>query len=143
MATVKNLSGDYFINANTGNGNVIIDAANLSVTGNVTGTYYFGNGAYLTGISGGGGNSSGLANGTTSVTIPVVNGNVVTTVDGVTNVMVVSTNTLTMQGAFVGPKTISSNIAFDTNVNALLIGPISLAPGFNIFVPNTTTVKVL
>ena len=62
----------------------------VSASGNVTGNYIFGNGAFLTGISGGGnggGNGTAILNGTSNVNIATANGNITVGVSGVGNVV--------------------------------------------------------
>ena len=72
----------------TGNANV---TTNVNVTGNVTASYYFGNGSQLSGIQASGGTANNIANGTSNVNIPTINGNITMGVGGVANVLVVST----------------------------------------------------
>ena len=76
----------------TGNG--WFSNGNLSANGNISGNYIFGNGYYLTGISGGGGGSN-IANGTSNVSIDSADGNVTVGVGGTANVFVVSTTGVT------------------------------------------------
>ena len=64
-----------------------IGSANMRF-GDIHGTYIYGNGAFLTGIAGGGSGNS-ITNGDSSVTIPAVNGNVAVTIDGRANVLLV------------------------------------------------------
>lgn len=74
----------------------------LSLAGNITANVFSGNGAGLTNLPVG----SFLANGTSSVSIPVANGNVVFAVGAVANVM-----TVTESGATIlGDLTVSGNI---------------------------------
>jgi hypothetical protein len=63
--------------------------ASLSVTGNVSADYYYGNGASLTGIVASSG--SFITNGLSNVKIPAGNSNITITVDTVSNVAVFST----------------------------------------------------
>jgi len=56
-----------------------IGSANMRF-GDIHGTYIYGNGAFLTGVAGGSGNS--ISNGDSSVTIPTINGNVVVAING-------------------------------------------------------------
>ena len=64
----------------TGNvtGGNIITVGNVSATGNISGDYFIGNGRFLTGISGGGGNVIGgnlvVYSRTGTVLIPIVSG---------------------------------------------------------------------
>jgi hypothetical protein len=62
--------------------------ANLSATGNVNGAYFVGNGAGLTGISS---NPTRIFNTNTEVTIPSINGNIISNVNSVTIAVVSST----------------------------------------------------
>jgi len=69
-------------------GNAIV--GNLSATGNIAGNYFIGNGAFLTGISGGnsGGSGSNISNGTSNITVVGANDNITVGVSGVGNVVV-------------------------------------------------------
>jgi len=95
----------------TGNvvGGDILTGGIVSAVGNITGDYIYGNGAFLTGISGGGGNGQAIVNGLSTVDIPVNSGNVLVTVGFSPNVAVftgsglqvngtISANTLTSSG---------------------------------------------
>lgn len=79
----------------TGNitGANIITAGQVSATGNVTGNFILGNGAYLTGL-----NSAGISNGTSNISIPVVDGNILFGVAGQANVFVVDVNGVAVDG---------------------------------------------
>jgi hypothetical protein len=55
----------------------LTDSGNLAVSGNITADYFLGNGSALTGIA-----VTNIANGSSSVAIPLSSGNVVTTVQG-------------------------------------------------------------
>jgi hypothetical protein len=78
--------------------------ANLSATGNVTGTYVLGNGALLTGIST---DVSKIFNGASNVNIPGINGNIVHNVNGVTIANVTSTG-IVVTGSVGASTTISA-----------------------------------
>jgi hypothetical protein len=62
-------------------------AGTLSATGNITGNYILGNGSQLTGIT----TATSLANGTSNVSIPAVNGNILFSTAGNANVVVINT----------------------------------------------------
>jgi hypothetical protein len=64
-------------------------AGNITAAGNIAGNYFIGNGALLTGITGGGGNAIAINNGTSNVKIPTANGNITMGVAGTDNVVVV------------------------------------------------------
>jgi hypothetical protein len=66
-------------------------------SGNVSGSYFIGNGSQLTGISGGGGGSN-IANGTSNVTVVSSGGNVTVGVGGTSNVAVFATTGLYVPG---------------------------------------------
>jgi hypothetical protein len=112
----------------------------ISATGNITGNFYIGNGAFLTGLSAG--TADQIANGATSIAIPVSSGNIAMSVAGQSNTVVINLGSLTMYGTFAGPKTLAANVAVADAVNALLIGPVTLGNGFNISVPDSSTLYV-
>lgn len=86
----------------TGNiaGGNLITAGLVSATGNITANYFVGNGSQLTGISGG--SSTTISNGTSNVDIATANADITMSVAGVNNVVVVSTDGITVQGNVVG-----------------------------------------
>ena len=112
----------------------------ISATGNITGNYYIGNGAFLTGLNAG--SSSNIANGATTISIPQASGNITFNVAGASNTVVVNLGSLTMYGTFAGPKTLTANVSVADAVNALLLGPVTIASGYNITVPDSSTLYV-
>jgi hypothetical protein len=82
----------------TASGN--LSANNAVITGNVTGALFTGNGAGLTGViaTGNVGAASQLTNGTTTMNIPVANGNMIGNVGGVLNIFTLSTGGLEIAG---------------------------------------------
>ena len=128
--------------SSTGNitGGNILTVGQISATGNITGNYYIGNGAFLTGLNAGA--ASQIANGATTISIPLASGNIAMNVAGASNTVVINLGSLTMYGTFAGPKTLSANVAVADSVNALLLGPVTIASGFNISVPNSSTLYV-
>ena len=125
--------------ANVTGGN-LLTVGQISATGNITGNFYIGNGAFLTGLSAG--TADQIANGATSIAIPVSSGNIAMSVAGQSNTVVINLGSLTMYGTFAGPKTLAANVAVADAVNALLIGPVTLGNGFNIAVPDSSTLYV-
>ena len=63
-------------------------------------------------------------------------------VAGQSNTVVINLGSFTMYGTFAGPKTLAANVAVADAVNALLIGPVVLGNGFNISVPDSSTLYV-
>jgi hypothetical protein len=123
----------------TGNitGGNLLTVGQVSATGNVTGNFFVGNGAFLTGLSAG--TSNGISNGATSIGIPVASGNITMSVGGQANTVVINLGSLTMYGTFAGPKTLEANVAVANAVNAVIFGPVTIADGFNISVPDAST----
>jgi hypothetical protein len=113
----------------------------ISVTGNIAGQYLFGNGAYLTDINPNA--VSQIVNGNSNVRINSSGGNVTFSVANVANTMIVSPGELTIYGVYSNPKTISSNVTITNNINSLLIGPVSIGAGYNIYVPDSSTLNVI
>jgi hypothetical protein len=103
--------------------------------------YIYGNGTYLTGISAAI-SVSKIENGNSNVWVQTAGGDVTVTAGGVSNVAVFSTGSMTLQGAFGTPKTITSNIIVAANINAMLIGPMVFGDGYNLTVPTTSTVYI-
>lgn len=82
MSTVKRVSGDYTIETINSGDLVTVQSTNVNIVGNLTVT---GN-AVLTGNI----NADKIFNGTSSVEIPTINGNITLNPSGVSNVIVVS-----------------------------------------------------
>jgi|688.fasta_scaffold00286_11 hypothetical protein len=123
-----------------------LTAGNISATGNITGgnvigNYLYGNGIYITGLNAG--SASQIANGATDISIPVASGNIAMSVQAQSNTVVISTGALSMYGSFATPKTLSSNVITADNTNAVLFGPVSIAPGYNITIPDDSTLYIL
>jgi hypothetical protein len=88
----------------------ILTGGIVSATGNITGSYIYGNGAFLTGISGGGGgNGTAIINGLSSVNIPVSAGNVAVTVGFSSNVAVFTDSGLEINGTLTANNALTSN----------------------------------
>lgn len=117
-------------------------AGNITAVGNITGTYFFGNGAFLTGVGGGGGGQS-IANGTSNVNIPVANGNVVFAVNGVANVATVTDVEIITTGVFATPKTLDNSITIGDNLSAMRISPLTIPGGLSITVPSGSTLSIV
>jgi hypothetical protein len=114
----------------------------VSATGNVaTDTFFVGNGYFLTGLTSAV-SVTKIENGNSNVWVNTPGGDVTVTAGGVANVAVFSTGSMTLQGAFGTPKTITSNIIVAANINAMLIGPLVFGDGYNLTVPNSSTVYV-
>lgn len=89
----------------------ILTAGFVSATGNITGSYIYGNGAFLTGITGGGGGGNGTAivNGLSTVNIPVNSGNVTVTVGFTNNVATFTSSGLVVSGDITANNALTSN----------------------------------
>lgn len=139
----KNNAGDVVLIASnqtlsvTGN----ITGGNISAVGNISGTYFIGNGSLLTGISASG-SGNAISNGTSNVIIPTANGSIYLSDDGVPNAAVFSNGSFTMAGSFATPKTTTANSTVTSNVNAMLLGPVSIGAGTTITVPSSSTLSI-
>lgn len=80
------------LSAATGNLNI---TGNINATGNVTGNYFLGNGALLTGVST---TSSNINNGTSNVTVVSSGGDVTVSIAGTSNVAVFDSTGLSVAG---------------------------------------------
>ena len=100
MSTVKRVNGDYTVQTINAGDLVTLQSTNVNIVGNLTVT---GN-AVLTGNI----NADKIFNGTSSVEIPTINGNITFNPGGVSNIMVVSPTGTSFTGA----------VAFAGNVDA-------------------------
>ena len=142
------VAGELAINYTDGNlfykndSNVVtVIASNkfVSVSGNVTGNYFIGNGSQLTGITA---TSSQISNGTSNVAIVAVNGNVQVAVAAVANSVVIGAGSLFVQGPISTPKTINTLALVPNEVNAVMISPLTISASGNIFVPTDSTLTI-
>jgi hypothetical protein len=131
-----NITGANVISATT-----FSASGNISAVGNISGTYFIGNGALLTGISASGSGNS-ISNGTSNVVIPTANGSIYLSNDGVPNAAVFSNGSFTMAGSFATPKTTTANSTVTSNVNAMLLGPVTIGAGTTITVPSSSTLSI-
>jgi hypothetical protein len=111
----------------------------VSVSGNVTGNYFIGNGSQLTGINV---TSSQISNGTSNVAIVAANGNVQVAVAAVANSVVMGAGSLFVQGPISTPKTINTLALVPNEVNAVMISPLTISALGNIFVPTDSTLTI-
>ena len=111
----------------------------VSVSGNVTGDYFIGNGSQLTGINV---TSSQISNGTSNVAIVAANGNVQVAVAAVANSVVMGAGSLFVQGPISTPKVINTLALVPNVVNAVMISPLTISAAGNIFVPTDSTLTI-
>jgi len=94
--SLGNLSSLQVGNDTTDGTVVISNNGNLVATGNITAAYFFGDGSLLTGVQAT--TAQKTANGTSNVDIPVASGNITMSVGGETNVVVISTGGVDVDG---------------------------------------------
>jgi hypothetical protein len=124
----------------------------LSLSGNVTGSYYFGNGSQLTGVST---SSSNINNGTSNVTVVSSGGNVTVGIGGTSNVAVfattgvfvtgivsatgnISTTGFIDAGILTTGKSLLGNVTLGANVNAAAIKDLVIPSGLVLTIPSTS-----
>lgn len=121
-----------------------ITAATVSATGNVVaGSYFVGDGSFLTNLSAANIATQAVANGTSNVSIPIASGNINMGRDGVNNTVVVSQGYVQVKGSFGTNKTLDSNVTVAANTNGALFGTTTLLFGSSFFIPDDSTVIVL
>ena len=142
------VAGELAINYTDGNlfykndSNIVtVIASNkfVSVSGNITGNYFLGNGSQLTGINV---TSSQISNGTSNVAIVAANGHVQVAVAAVANSVVMGAGSLFVQGPISTPKTINTLALVPNEVNAVMISPLTISASGNIFVPTDSTLTI-
>jgi len=138
-----------------GNSALTFDAANsilnlsgeVSATGNIIGNYFIGNGALLTGVNV---SSNTIFNGDSNVSISAANANVTVSVAGVGNVVVFTTDTVSVTGNLVASANVSANFVVAESGLLLNANTIThnttIPPGYNatstgpILIPDGVTV---
>jgi hypothetical protein len=132
-----NVSG----NASAGNINSLgaISGNTATLSGNVTANYFIGNGSQLTGIST---TTSEIFNGNSNVSIDSAGANVTMDVNGEANVVVISPGSIFVNGIFASPKTLTSNVQMAANSSAMVISPLTIANGYSMSIPTSSTVYV-
>lgn len=130
MATYKNILGDYVITTQSADDEIVLTSANiringpLSVNGNVSSNFYFGDGQFLSNVVSNIGAASILQNGTSNVAIPVPNGNITIGINGTGNLMVFSLygqeikSTTSAVDQFTGALIVNGGAGFNGNVYA-------------------------
>jgi hypothetical protein len=102
MANYNRIKGDYTLKTLNTGGNVIFDTSNVRIAGNISasggitagvinGTFFVGDGTFLSNVTANIGSASILQNGTSNVNIPSSGSNISFAVNSVGNVIVVST----------------------------------------------------
>ena len=130
------------VSLGTGNvtGGNVTTAGIVSATGNITGSYIFGNGSQLTGVD-----ATQIINGTSNAKVSGSGGNIAVTIGGTANVGVFYTGGLSITGdlAVTGNATLSGNILGDRIQNGTTQIDIQSANGnANITVGGTSNVAV-
>lgn len=157
--TNKTLSAPVF----SGNANIvgnIVGAGAISLTGNVTAAYLFGNAACVTGLS-----ASSISSGTSNVNVVSSGGNVTIGIGGTANVVQVAStgeyvtgvisatgnivSSSYIQGANIlatgwiaNPNTLSANVSVPTGYNALAAGPITVDTGIVVTIASGSTMTI-
>jgi hypothetical protein len=119
----------------------LTNAGALSVLGNISGSYFVGNGSQLTGLSGA--NISQIANGTSNVKISSSGGNVTVDVAGTSNVAVFTPTGMQVAGFVSTTKTISTALAAPANLNSMLISAVTITDTGSITVSDSSTLQII
>jgi hypothetical protein len=114
-------------------------AGNINSIGNVSANYFIGNGSQLTGIST---TTSEIFNGNSNVAIDSAGANITMDVNGQSNVVVISPGSIFVNGIFASPKTLTSNVQMAADSSAAVISPLTIANGYSMSVPTSSTVYV-
>jgi hypothetical protein len=128
MSTYKNVNGDFILSSQNVSDQIIVTSSNVnvngtvSVNGNVTADYYFGDGQFLSNVVANIGAASKLQNGTSNIDIPVPSGNITFGVDGTGDIIIVSNQTANITMAtdstnkFVGALVVAGGVGVGGNV---------------------------
>ena len=86
---------------------------------------------------------SSISNGNSNIAITTADSNISMAINGVANTLVVSPGEVTIYGVYSNPKTITTNVVITENINSMLIGPVDVSPTGNIYIPDSSTLKVV
>ena len=136
-AGLVSATGNIISAANVAGGNVIA-IANVTATGNVSGTYIFGNGAFLTDVPSNIGVASGLQNGTTTLTIAGANGNINGVVAGV-SILTFYTGGQLLTGQLSATGNVSASNVNATTGNVSAVGNVNAGNIFTTGIANIGT----
>ena len=112
----------------------------ISATGNVTGSYFLGNGSQLTGITT---TPNAITNGTSNVSISSSGGNATVGIAGTNNIAVFHPSGLSVTSLISTPKTISSSLTVPSDVNAMLISAVTISDTGSISIPDAGTLQII
>lgn len=145
-----NVSGNNFsaTNAISAGGNITagnasitanVSAGNISTTGNITANYFFGDGSGLSNITVSG---NAIQNGNSNVTIATAGGNVDIAVNGLAQSAQFSEGAFYVAGPIATPKSVNHTSFVHTDVNAIMISPVTILSNGNIVVPSSSTLTI-
>jgi hypothetical protein len=127
-----NLLTAGFVSA-TGNvyGNNIFATGFVSATGNVEGNFILGNGSLLTGIVT---SATAITNGTSTVAIGSSNGNANISINGTSNVVVVSNTTVAVTGAVSATGNVTGNFFFGngSQLTGVVAASVGILPSLSV-----------
>lgn len=103
-----------------------ISASGLVSSGNVTGAYFVGDGQFLTNVIANVGGASILNNGSSNVNIPVTNGPVTVGVQGISNVVVISTTAVDIAPDLYADNIFTNIISSDDSTAVVLDDDVSI-----------------
>ena len=121
------------VTGNTTSGNLLTSGL-ISATGNITGNYFVGNGSALTGINT---TAAKISNGTSEANIGASGGNANISINGTSNVVVVSSSGITTTGLTVSNATGVVNFITTANVSLGAVANLKISGGTNGYVLQT------
>ena len=104
----------------------------VTVSGNVTGNYFIGDGGLLSNVT--------ISSGNSSVSIGP-GGNVDIEVNSVSTA-VFSEGALAVTGAFATPRAVNNRVTIASGVNAIMISPVTVDPLANITIPDDSSLTI-
>jgi hypothetical protein len=132
---IANYSGNVI--AGNLNSNAAVTGVTGVFSGNVSANYFIGNGSQLTGIA-----VTSISNGNSNVAISSAGANVTMGITGTANTVVISPGSIFVNGLFVSPKTITSNVQMAADSSAIVVSPLTIGNGYTMSIPTSSTVYV-
>ena len=134
VTATGNVSG-----GNISTGGIVSATGNITSAGNISASYFLGNGAFLTGLSV---STSEIANGTSNIRIATANGNATVAIAGLDNSQLFTKGSLFTAGPFSTPKTVNNQSLVTDDVNAFMFGNVTIGNTGNVYVPSTSTLQI-
>lgn len=134
VTATGNVSG-----GNISTGGIVSATGNITSAGNISASYFLGNGAFLTGLSV---SASQIVNGNSNVNIAVAAGNIEVAVNGLADSAQFSEGSFYVSGPIATARVVNHVSLVHANVNAIMVSPVTISASGNIVVPSSSSLTI-